>query len=360
MIAKLGFLAFCVFGFLALAGCVTPTVDLSGVEKAHEAARKAQMEKAELEARFMREREDALKAEHKATMERVQQMANFNHEAQELNRRNPQQNRHTFLVDLNTKLVAANSPIPASSAFIAEAHERVPHVESAPTDNAAAEFYKGKWEEAAAAAKKEEALRREKEALIVTQNEKLREKEKEVVEKYNEGMEKAKTQLENSLKALSDRTAKLYRQLIWLFGLASIASGAFAAFCFYSGNGRMGLYALVGVGLFGGGAFLTVWLQSNQWVVWVLLGGGICTIVAAFVLKQGWNVRDKQFAALAGQREAIKRYVETTLGKQLSDFGLAASETLDDLDLTELDAFRDKVVEELKKKKMSIPQMLLD
>jgi hypothetical protein len=164
-----------------LAACqTTPPLKNDALERAEATARQAVQEKNELEKQYLRERLAAVDSEEKATLARVQQMVNANYEAQLLNRRNPQQNRHTFLIDQNTALVAANSPLPVKPDFLQEADQRLPKVEQAATNEDAGAYYKGKWEAAVVAAGKEEQLRKEKEAVIADNEQQLRGKEQEV------------------------------------------------------------------------------------------------------------------------------------------------------------------------------------
>jgi len=355
----------CLFGwFLAadaavlLAACqTTPPLKNDALERAQATAQQAVQEKNDLEKQFLRDRLASVDSEVKATLARVQQMANANYEAQLLNRRNPQQNRHTFLVDQNTALVAANSPVPVKVDFIQEAEQRLPKVEQAATNEDAGAYYKGRWEAAVVAAGKEEQLRKEKEAVIADDEKRLRGKEQEVVRKFDEGMTTARDEMQQMAQKVSSATAKLYRQLIWIFGFAAIGAGALAGFFFYSGNPRMGLYVLGGAAIFGAGAFLTVWLQSHQWVVWLFLVVGVCAVAAAFIVKQGWKVRDTQLVAMAGKRDALARFLDT-VGGQISEFGLKAATDLQNLDLHELEDVQERVVAYLKAHHLSVPEFL--
>lgn len=347
------------FVFL-FAGCETVSIDMTEVDKAYEEAKKAQMEKVELEKRILRERAEASETVQKATLDRVQKMANHNYEAQQINLRNPEQNRHTYLVDLNTKLAAANSPVSVEPSFIGEVEERMPEAEQAPTDQAAGELYKQLWEEAKAALAAERQARENKEKLVRQQEVELRASEKRVVEANNASLEKSRDAVKKALTRLSKKTQKLYKQLVWLFGLASIGSAVFGGFCFKGGNLRMGLYSLAGFGLFGFAAFLTVWLQEHQWVVWLLIVGGISAVVAAIVLRQGYQLRQKQLVGLAGKRDAITRFVTEGLKKNLTDFGMAANETMNDLDLNELEDFVDRVVAQAKADGIKVPAVLVE
>lgn len=346
-------------GSLLLSGCLEtlPPPKNDALERAEAALRQAQQEKYELEKQYILERERTAKAQHEASLLRVQQMANANYEAQLLNRRNPQQNRHTYLVDLNASLVAANSPVPVKPDFIQEAEQRLPKVEQAATNEDAAAYYKGKWEEAVIAAQKEETARKEKEKVIVKYEQELRTKEKEVAAKFDEGMKTARDQLSLAARRVNEATAKLYRQLVWIFGLGALGSGVLAGFFFYTANPRMGVYAIAGTGIFGAGAFLTIWLQDNQWVVWLVLLLGVGTIVAAFILKHGWRVRDTQLTAMSGKRQLLERLM-TANGIALTECGLKAGDSLDRLELHELECVQERIVEILKKRNLPVPDML--
>jgi hypothetical protein len=344
---------------LLFASCLQslPPPRNDALEKAEAAVRQAQQEKFELEKQYILERERAAKAQHEASLQRVQFMANANYEAQQLNRRNPQQNRHTYLVDLNTALVAANSPVAVKPEFITEAEQRMPKVEQAATQEDAAAYYKGKWEEAVAAQQKEEQTRKEKEKVIVKYEDELRAKEKEVVVKYDEGMQTARDQLAAATKRVNEATAKLYRQLVWIFGLGALGSGGLAGFFFYSANPRMGIYAICGTVIFGAGAFLTVWLQDNQWVVWLVLLLGAGAVTAAFIARQGWNVRDRQLLSLSGKRDALARFLATS-ACQPTELGLKANENLSDLDVHELEHLQERVVDYLQCRRLPVPHFL--
>jgi len=344
---------------LLLGGCLEtlPTPKNDALEKAEAAVQQAQQEKHELEKQYILERERAAKAEHDAMLLRVQQMANANYEAQLLNRRNPQQNRHTYLVELNTNLVAANSPVPVKPEFIQEAEERMPKAEQAATNVDAGAYYKGKWEEAVEAQKKEETMRKEKETVVVKYEEQLRTKDVEVEKKYNQGMQTARDELESAAKKVNAATAKLYGQLIWIFGIGALGSGVLAGFFFYTANPRMGIYSICGTAIFGGGAFLTVWLQSNQWVVWLILMLGVGAIAAAFIARHGWSVRDKQLLALPGKRDALDRLIATS-NCTPADVGLKAGEKMNDLDVHELELVQEHVVAFLKSHRLPVPDFL--
>jgi hypothetical protein len=113
----------------------------------------------------------------------------------------------------------------------------------------------------------------------------------------------------------------------------------------------------LGAAIFGAGAFLTVWLRSHQWVVWVFLAVGVCAVAAAFIVKQGWKVRDTQLVGMAGKQDALARFMETA-GAQISEFGLKAATDLQNLDLYELEDVQERVVAYLKTHELSVPAFL--
>lgn len=355
------------YGLIALAtllllpACTTPPgVTVKELREEQAKVEQALREKAQLALELADQKIKAIETTHAATMGRVQQMADANYEAQLANRSNPAQNNSTYIVDKNTALVAANSPVPVTATAMREAEARVAQAQAAPSTSEIDTIYRIKWEDAEKALVKETTAKAELQRITNEQTEKLRLKEREVETRYREGMEKATTMGEKLLRQLDEQTQKLYAQLVWIFGGAGVLAGLLAFWCFYRGHFRMGYYGLAAAAFFVVAAFLTVWLQQNQWVVWVFGTIGVCGLAAMLIVKQGWLARNSQLVSFAGKRAALVRYIEQDLKKKLQDFGLAANETLETLDLHEVEQLQDKLVAELKQQGKPIPDSLKD
>ena len=347
---------------IGLSGCETlsPSKLVDDLKAEHAKVEQALREKAQLETDFAETRIKLVQTEYDADMVRVQQMADANYEAQLANRRNPQQNNSTYIVETATSIVAANSPVPVSPGVMTEAAHRVELAEQAETTTEIDSYYKGKWEEAQQALAAAQAAREESAKIRAEQEKLLREKEGEIERRYRGGMEAAENTAQQLANQLNAMTQKLYKELVWIFAGAGVIAGGLAFWCFYTGNFRMGTYAIAGAGFFGAAAFLTVFLQENQWVVWVFGAVGLCALAAILIVKQGWLARNNQLVSFAGKRETLVRFIENDLGKKLQDFGLADGETLLSLDLHEVEQLQEKVVALLKAERRPVPDFLKD
>src|SRR5438874_373479 len=79
-------------------GCQAPTARIDDLRDAYEKAVKSKEELLTLQAKQAETREESLKTEHQATLDRVQLMANAAFEAQLANSQNPQPNNDTHIV----------------------------------------------------------------------------------------------------------------------------------------------------------------------------------------------------------------------------------------------------------------------
>jgi len=352
-------------GVLALGGCSTFETMIK-----EQNGRVAALEKnvSELEARRAamietqaKEKEAALKEKHEAELQQVQTMTNQVWAANEANKRNPQQNKSTFLVRQYAELSLGASPKKPDPGFILKTEDELPKFESPEfSEQKIIDALKPYWGQVA-----DEKMKAVATAASLTQIEQRQTAEldgvnKALAAKRTELVETSKKVTAAALAQLEQErdVQKFYQQLVWLFGGAAVLALGAAVFLGMQGNVRMATYAGLAAAAFLGCTYLTIFLADNRWVLWVVFGGGVVCVAGTVILRQGYALRNTQLVGFAGKRAALVRYIQQEMKKTLQNFGLAEGETLDTLDLHEVEQLQDKVVAELEKTGVPVPAFL--
>jgi hypothetical protein len=352
-------------GVLALGGCSTFDTMIK-----EQNGRVAALEKnvSELEARRAamietqaKEKEAALKEKHEAELQQVQTMTNQVWAANEANKRNPQQNKSTFLVRQYAELSLGASPKKPDPGFILKTEDELPKFESPEfSEQKIIDALKPYWGQVA-----DEKMKAVATAASLTQIEQRQTAEldgvnKALAAKRTELVETSKKVTAAALAQLEQErdVQKFYQQLVWLFGGAAVLALGAAVFLGMQGNVRMATYAGLAAAAFLGCTYLTIFLADNRWVLWVVFGGGVVCVAGTVILRQGYALRNTQLVGFAGKRAALVRYIQQEMKKTLQNFGLAEGETLDTLDLHEVEQLQDKVVAELEKTGVPVPAFL--
>jgi hypothetical protein len=292
------------------------------------------------------QREKAIRDAYDADMKRAENAANNIYAARKANADNPQKNRETLLVDHFAELALVASPRSPNGAYVANLTQELPKLEDPKLSDE--ELVKRLHTEFEAIIKdnltsvaKQKAI----DDLTVEQRQQLNQIDSKIgsdTKQVVDAHRSLTSKLVESLRKAND-TGKLYQQLVWLFGGCAALSLLAAGVCAYLGNPRMAMYAGMASGAFVACTFLTIWLDENRWVVWVVFGGGLALGLGTLILRYGWGVRDTQLRLIAGSRDEIRRLLNRK-GKTLEMLGFPHEATLNDLDVHDLEAVQDQLV----------------
>lgn len=308
------------------------------------------------------EKEAALKNLHNAQMERVKTMTDYVWAIEKTNAHNPVASNYKVLIGEYSQLSLAASPFKPSPEFQSKYQTQYQPLE-APTvtvqqiqDTLTKTEFNKVMAQVQTAALKQEDLNR----LTDSQKAQLRAIEDQISSKKSELIAVTRKAYDVTRAKLEDEqnTLKLYGQLVWVFGGCAGLAVIAAAVCCYLGNIRMATYAGLAAAAFTGCAFLTAEVSQNRWIIWVVFGGGTVFAAGTIFIRQGWGLRNNQLVGFAGKRSSLVRYIEIELKKKLQDFGLGPNETLDTLDLHEVEKLQDDLLAYLKKEKLPVPAFL--